>query len=90
MIKLLSLELKNDDPLALASKVRYIMHDFKNIGVEIDIHLIAYFKELYPIYSDYLESFEASGNLKEITFDSLEKKFAERKEFWEEDNSSVF
>ena len=78
MIKLFSLELKNDDPLALASKVRSVMHDIKNTGVEVDIPLIAYVKALYPTYSHYLESLQASGNLMNITFDSLEKKFAER------------
>lgn len=46
MIKLFSLELKNDDPLALASKVRYIMHDIKTTSVEIEIPLIAYVKAL--------------------------------------------
>ena len=54
------------------------MHCIKNIGVEICIPLIAYAKRLYPTYSDYLESLQASGNLKEITFDSLEKTFVER------------
>ena len=42
MIKLFNLELKNDDPLALASEVRSIMHDIKTTGVLIDIPLIAY------------------------------------------------
>ena len=37
MIKLFSLELKNDDPLAVASEVRSITHDIKNNDVEIDI-----------------------------------------------------
>ena len=78
MIKLFNLELKNVDPLALASEVRYIMHEIKNAGVEYDIPLIAYVKALYPTYSHYLESFQASGKLMKITFDSLEKKFAER------------
>ena len=54
------------------------MHEIKNVEVEIDISLIAYVKELYPNYSHYLESLQESGNLKEITFDSLEKNFAER------------
>ena len=56
LIKLFSLELKNDDPLALASEVRLIMHDIKTTGVQIDIPLIAYVKELYLTYSNYLES----------------------------------
>ena len=44
----------------------------------MDISLIAYVKALYPTYSHYLESLQASGNLEHITFDTLEKKFAER------------
>ena len=52
--------------------------------------LIAYVKELYPTYSHYLESFQASGNLVKIIFDSLEKKFAEREIFWKDDNPSIF
>ena len=75
MIKLFSLELKNDDPLALASEVRSIMHDIKTTGVQINIPLIAYVKAIYPTYSNYLESFQANGNLKEATFDSLVNKF---------------
>ena len=54
------------------------MHDTKNTGVEIEISLITYVKALYPTYSHYLESLQASGNPKQITFDSLEKNFAER------------
>ena len=78
MVKLFSLEMKNDDPLALASEVRSIMHDTENTGVKMDIPLIAYVKALYPTYSHYLESLQASGNFQHITFDTLEKKFAER------------
>ena len=61
MIKLFNLELKNDDPLYLASEVRSIMHDIKNTGVEVDIPIIAYVKALYPTYSNYLESLQGSG-----------------------------
>ena len=78
MIKLFTLELKNNDPLALASEVKSIMHDIKNIKVELDIPLIAFLKARYPTYSNYLESLLANGNLKDITFDTLVKKSAER------------
>ena len=78
MIKLFTLELKNNDPLALASEIKSIMHDIKSTKVELDISLIAFLKALYPTYSNYLESLQANGNLKDITFDSLVKKFAER------------
>ena len=71
MIKLFTLELQNDDPLALASEVKSIMHDIKVTNVELDIPLIAFLKAPYPTYSNYLESLQANGNLKEITFHSL-------------------
>jgi len=78
MIKLFNLELQNDDPLALASEVKSFMRDIKVINVELDIPLIDFVKALYPTYSNYLESLQANGNLKEITFDSLVNKFVER------------
>lgn len=78
MIKLFTLELQNNDPLALTSEVKSIMHDIKATKVELDIPLIAFLKELYPNYSNYLDSLQSNGNLKDITFDSLVKKFAER------------
>lgn len=59
------------------------MHDIKDTSVEIYIPLIAYVKALYPTYSHYLKSLQASGNLKEITFESLEKKFVEREKDFE-------
>ena len=64
MIKLFSMELKNDDPIALASKVKSIMHDIEVINVQLDIPLIDFIKALYPTYSNYLESLQANGNLK--------------------------
>jgi len=54
MIKLFTLELQNNDPLALASKVKSIMCDIKVINVELDIALIALFKAIYPTYSNYI------------------------------------
>ena len=54
------------------------MHDIKVTNVELDIPLINFVKALYPTYSNYLESLQANGNLKEITFDSLVNKFVER------------
>ena len=78
MIKLFTLELQNNDPLAIASEIKSIMHDIKSTKVELDISLITFLKALYPTYSNYLESLQANGNLNDITFDSLVKKFAER------------
>ena len=78
MIKLFILELQNNDSLALAFEVKSIMHHIKATKVELDIPLIAFIKKFYHVYSNYLESLQANGNLKDITFDSLVKKFAER------------
>ena len=91
MIKLFTLELQNDDPLAFASEVKSIMHDIKVTNVELDIPLISFLKALYPTYSNYLESLQANGNLKDITFDSLVKKFVEReKSFGRKTNPQSF
>ena len=54
------------------------MHVIKTTGVEIDIAHKTCVKALYPTYLHHLDSFQASRNLKEITIESLEKKFAER------------
>jgi len=42
MIKLFTLKLKNNDPLALASEVKSIMHDIKSTKVELDIPLLLF------------------------------------------------
>jgi len=78
MIKLFTLELKNNDPLALASEVKSIMHDIQATNIDLDIPLITFLKALYPTYSNYLKSLQANGNLKDITFDTLVKKIVER------------
>jgi hypothetical protein len=37
LVKLFNLELKNDDPMALASEINDIMHDIDATGVKIDL-----------------------------------------------------
>ena len=49
-LKLFNLKLKNDDPMALISEIRAIMHDIDSTGVKIDITLIALIKALYLIF----------------------------------------
>ena len=90
MIKLFSLELQNDDLLSLASEVKSIIDDIKVTNIEVDILVIVFVTTFYPTYSNYLDSLQANGNLKEIKFDSVMNKFAKRDIFWEEDNSSIF
>ena len=78
MIKLFDLELKDDDSLASAFEIRAIMHDIEAIGVKVDVPIITFVKALYPTYSHYLESLQASGKLSKISFESLMDKFVER------------
>jgi hypothetical protein len=54
------------------------MHDIEAIRVNIDLPLMTFIKALYPTYCHYLESLQASGQMKSITFDKLMEKFAER------------
>lgn len=54
------------------------MHDIEATRVKIYFPPTILVKALYPTYSHYLESLQANGKLKEISFDSLVEKFAER------------
>lgn len=54
------------------------MHDIQAIDAKIDVPLTYFVKALYPTYSHYLETLQASGKLKEIFFDSLMEKFTKR------------
>lgn len=64
MDKLFSLELKFDDPLALASDIRAVIHDVDTTGVKMEIPLSTFVKALYLISHNYLESLQASEQLK--------------------------
>jgi hypothetical protein len=77
ILKLFNLEMKDNDPMKLVSEIRALYHDIKAIGVEIDFQLIAFIKALYPTYSHYLESLQASEKMKNLTFDKLVEKIAE-------------
>jgi len=76
-LKLFNLELKYNNPMALILEIRAIMHGIDSIGVHIDIALTPLIKVLYPTYLNYLESLQASGNLKSLTFDTLADKIIE-------------
>ena len=78
LMKLFNLELKDDDPMKLASEIRAIFHDIDATGVKVDIQLTAFIKALYPTYTHYLESLQASGQMKAMTFETLVEKIAER------------
>jgi hypothetical protein len=78
MVNLFNLELKNDDSITLDFEIKAIMHDIDVTGVNIELPLITFIKALYPTYSHYLESLQASGQMKSITFDTLVEKVAKR------------
>ena len=51
LMKLFNLELKDNDPMKLASKIRAIFHDIDATGVKVDIQLTEFIKALYPTYT---------------------------------------
>lgn len=74
--------MKDDDPMVLILDIREIMHDINSTSINIGISLAYLIKVLYPTYSNYIESLQASGNLKSLTFYTLVDKIAEcEKEF---------
>lgn len=89
MVKLINLELKDDDPLSLASKIRAIMYGVDATIVKINIPLRTFVKALYPTYSHFLESVQASVQLKAITFDILVEKFAEQDKYFEKGKTTT-
>jgi len=63
--------MKYNDPMKLASKIRALYHDIEATGVKVDLQLTAFIKALYPTYSHYLETLQASEKMKDMTFDKL-------------------
>ena len=47
-MKLFNLELKDNDPMKLASKIRSIFHNIDATHVKFGIQLTAFIKSLYP------------------------------------------
>jgi len=64
--------------MALTSEIKSTMHDDDVVGVEIEISLMAFIKDLYPTYYHYLDSLQVSGQLKSFDFDSLVEKNTKR------------
>ena len=86
-MKLFNLELKDNDPMKLAYEIRSIFHDIDATGVKVGIQLTAFIKALYPSYTHYLESLQASGQMKAMTFEKIVEKIAKReKAFGKESN----
>jgi hypothetical protein len=77
MLNLFNLELKNDDPMALAFEIIAIMHDIESTRVKIDFPLMAFINSLYPTYSYYLESLQVSNQMKSMTFQKPVRKLAD-------------
>jgi hypothetical protein len=90
LMKLFNLELTNNNPMKLASEIKVIFHDIDSTGVKVDLQLTIFIKALYPTYSHYLESLQASGQMKAMTFDTLVDKIVEReKSFWKKESFST-
>ena len=86
-MKLFNLELKDNDPMKLAYEIRAIFHDIDVTCVKVSIQLTTFIKALYPSYTHYLESLQASVQMKTMTFEKLVDKIAEIEiEFRKESN----
>ena len=80
MLKLFILEVKDNDPMLVASEIRATMHKIQAFGMKPDLPLAVFVKSLYPTHSNYLKSLQASGKFKDLTFDILVEKIADREE----------
>ena len=70
--------MKYNDQLKSAYEIKTNFHDIKATRIEVDLQLTTFIKVLHPVYSHYLKSLQASGQLKDITFDKLVSKIHER------------
>jgi hypothetical protein len=86
LLKLLNLDLNDNDPMLLASKIKSIMHNVDATGVKIDTTLTTFIKSLYSTYSCYIESIQASGQLNSLDCDSFVEKILFKTSFssWRE------
>jgi len=75
-MKFFNLEMKDNDHMDLASKIKSIMHDDSATSVKMVISITTFIKAFYPTYSHYLKSLQASDELKSLDFDSLVDKIA--------------
>ena len=74
LMKLFNLELKDNDPMKIAYDIRVIFHDIDATGVKFDIQLTTFIEAIYPSYTHYLESLQASGQIKTMTLKNLLRK----------------
>ncbi len=77
-MKFFNLELKDNDPMKLASEIIIFFHDIESTGVRVDLQLTTFIKALYHTYSHYLESLKASAKMKAMNFDIIVDKNVER------------
>ncbi len=87
LMKLLNVQLKNDDPMSLAFEFKPIYHDIESIGAKDDIELTTFIKALYPTYSHYLESLQDIGQMKAMILDSLVEKIVQKERMFSEEKT---
>ena len=78
MLKVFSLELKDDDPMFLTYEIRSIMHKMQGYGMKPYLPLAKFVKSLYSTQSNYLEFLQARDKFKYLTFDTLVENIADR------------
>ena len=78
ILKLFSLEVKDNDAMLVAYEIKEIMHKVQEYGMKPELPLASFVKSLYSTHSNYLESLQASDKFKDLTFDTLVEKIADK------------
>ena len=60
--------------MVVAFEIKATMHEINTTSVKVEMPLTTFFKVIYLTYPHYIESFQVSGQLKNIKFDNLAKK----------------
>ena len=78
MLKSFSLEVKDNDPMQVASEIKESMHKIQVYVMKHDLPVTAFVKSLYSIHSNYLESLQASNKFKYLIFDTMVENIADK------------
>ena len=78
MLKLFSLEVKDNDHMLIAYKIKSIKHKIQASSMKHDLSLASFVKLIYPTHSNYLESLQEIDKFKYLTFDTLVEKITDR------------
>ena len=77
LLKFFNLELKDNNPMDISPKTKATRHEIDATSLNVDLPLTAFNEALYSTYSPYLESLQASSQLKYLKFNTPVDKILE-------------